>query len=244
MTSVDVFGVPVAAGPAGAVFDELRSWVTVGRRSYVCCANVHVVETAQRDPALAQALRSAGVVLPDGAPIAWLASARSGLQTSRIAGADLFEHLCRCGGYRHFLLGSTPATLRLLEREMRARFGAEVVGTHAPPFGDLTDPDVEAMAAAVNRTHADIVWVGMGAPRQEVLMQRLRPLVEPSILAGVGAVFDFYAGTRTRAPLWMQSLGLEWLYRLAREPARLWRRYLRTNASFLLRVLRSVVAKP
>jgi N-acetylglucosaminyldiphosphoundecaprenol N-acetyl-beta-D-mannosaminyltransferase len=236
---VDVFGVPVAAGPAAAVFDELRSWVTVGRRSYVCCANVHVVETAQRDPVLAHALRSAGIVIPDGAPIAWLAGARSGVQTPRIAGADMFEHLCRSGGYRHFLLGSTSETLRLLEREMGARFGAEVVGTYSPPFGDLTDAEVETMAAAVNRTRADIVWVGMGAPRQEVLMRRLRPLVEPSILAGVGAVFDFYAGTRRRAPEWMQSLGVEWLYRLAQEPIRLRRRYLRTNASFVVRVLRS-----
>jgi N-acetylglucosaminyldiphosphoundecaprenol N-acetyl-beta-D-mannosaminyltransferase len=122
---------------------------------------------------------------------------------------------------------------------MGARFGAEVVGTYSPPFGDLTDSEVETMAAAVNRRHADIVWVGVGAPRQEVLMRRLRPLVEPPILAGVGAVFDFYAGTRRRAPEWMQSLGVEWLYRLTREPVRLWRRYLRTNARFVLRVLRS-----
>jgi N-acetylglucosaminyldiphosphoundecaprenol N-acetyl-beta-D-mannosaminyltransferase len=241
--SIDVFGVPVATGPPTAVFDELRSWISVGRRSYVCCANVHVVETAQRDPTLAHALRTAGIVIADGAPIAWLASARSGVRTPRIAGADLFEHLCRCGGYRHFLLGSTPETLGLLEREMRMRFGAEVVGTHSPPFRDLSDTDVQAMAVAVNRADADIVWVGMGAPRQELLMQRLRPLIEPSILAGVGAVFDFYAGARTRAPIWMQSVGLEWLYRLAREPARLWRRYLGTNTRFVVHIIRSRAGK-
>jgi N-acetylglucosaminyldiphosphoundecaprenol N-acetyl-beta-D-mannosaminyltransferase len=239
---IDIFGIPVVAESRRVVVDEIRHRVTARRRGYVCCANVHVVETAQRDSTLASALCEAALVVPDGAPIAWLVGARSRRPIERIAGADLFEALCREAGYRHFLLGSTADTLRSFEREMRARFPkAEVAGTHAPSFGDLEPAELQEIASSVNVTQPHIVWVGMGAPKQEVLMQRLRPMVEAPVLVGVGAVFDFYAGTRPRAPHWMQSSGLEWLHRLLHEPARLSRRYLRTNTTFLLRLLRGAL---
>jgi N-acetylglucosaminyldiphosphoundecaprenol N-acetyl-beta-D-mannosaminyltransferase len=202
--------------------------------------NVHVAMTAEQDQPVHDALASAWQVFPDGAPIAWLARRRGAKGACRIAGPDLFNAVLDRGReahLRHLLYGSTPTVLAALERKIRRRFPCiEIAGALAPPIGMERSPDyVEPIAAA--RPH--VVWVALGAPKQELWMADHCARLGPAVLVGVGAAFDFHAGAKARAPRWMQEGGLEWLHRLGTEPRRLGWRYLSTNTSFALRVLRS-----
>jgi N-acetylglucosaminyldiphosphoundecaprenol N-acetyl-beta-D-mannosaminyltransferase len=236
MRTANVIGTRVVAGRLGEVVDSLETSIASARRGYVCFANAHLTSAARRDERLAAALADAAMVLADGAPVAWAA------HTERIAGADVFEELCRrspARRYRHFFLGSTDETLALVRDRVATSYpGIEICGTHSPPFGRRLDELAPRLAEIVDRARPDIVWVGLGAPKQELFMQALRPLVRAPLLLGIGAVFDFASGTKRRAPRWMQQAGLEWLYRLGLEPQRLARRYLVTNTAFVLALAR------
>lgn len=233
MTAV-VRGTRVDTLSLTAAVEHAIGWIARRNRTYLCFANVHVVETAARDAGLAKALRGSTLTLPDGSPVAWAASRKLGRNVDRITGSDVFDTLIRRPRLRHFFYGSTNETLALLAGAVAARYPeATVCGTHAPPFRALDDDELLVDAARINGAAPDVVWVGLGAPRQEIWMARVRPHVEAPLLIGVGAVFDFIAGTRARAPKWMQQLGLEWLHRLCQEPRRLGPRYVKTNASFI-----------
>jgi N-acetylglucosaminyldiphosphoundecaprenol N-acetyl-beta-D-mannosaminyltransferase len=240
LTRVDVLGTVVTVGPLAAVADEAERWIARRERGFICLANVHVVETARRTPALAGALRRARLVVADGAPVAWTARALGAASAPRIAGNDIFDELCRrsiATGYRHFLLGSTPATLERFEQRVRERYpGLVICGTHSPPFAPVSPAAVDAQCALVNAAQPDVVWVGLGAPKQEAWMDLARVRLDAPVVIGVGAVFDFVAGTKPRAPRVLQRLGLEWAHRLAHEPRRLAGRYLTTNTRFLLAI--------
>jgi N-acetylglucosaminyldiphosphoundecaprenol N-acetyl-beta-D-mannosaminyltransferase len=234
----DPLPVPVCADPLDEVLELIDLWVSNRERNYVCFANVHVLEAAQSDGALLAALRS-GLVLPDGAPVAWLAGRAAGRRARRIPGAAFFEAACArdVGVRRHFLYGSTERTLNLLEEALSKRFpGIVICGVEAPPFRPLTSEEQGAAFARIDATSPDIVWVGLGAPRQELWMHAARPHLEAPILAGIGAAFDFASGTKARAPQWMQDHSLEWLHRMMTEPRRLTGRYVRTNVMFTLRL--------
>jgi N-acetylglucosaminyldiphosphoundecaprenol N-acetyl-beta-D-mannosaminyltransferase len=216
------------------VVERVREYIRQRDRAYLCLANVHVVEQAKRDDALAQALDGATLTLPDGKPVAWAAGRLLRRRVGRVSGSDVFDALLRQEGMRHFFYGSTGDTLARLQAAVEARYpGAVVCGSYPPPFRALPDDELRAHAARINDARPDVVWVGLGAPRQEIWMARARELLEAPVLVGVGAVFDFAAGTRRRAPRWMQQVGLEWLHRLAQEPRRLGPRYVKTNLSFL-----------
>jgi N-acetylglucosaminyldiphosphoundecaprenol N-acetyl-beta-D-mannosaminyltransferase len=229
-----VIGSRIDAAPREVVVHELERCIAERRQEYVCFVNAHLAATARRDEHLAGALGAAGFAFADGAPVAWTA------RTPRVAGSDIFGDLCAhspARGYRHFFLGSTEETLALLAASVEQRYpGLEVCGTLSPPFGPALFDELPEMCARVNAARPDLVWVGLGAPRQELWMQRARPLLEAPLLLGVGAVFDFVAGNKRRAPQVMQRLGLEWVHRLVSEPRRLWRRYLVTNTAFALAV--------
>ncbi len=231
---VDYFlGNPETA--AAAVLERARS----GLGGYACFANVHVVMEASRCPELAHALESAWAVFPDGAPVAWLQRRAGSPAARRIAGPDLMVDVVDRGcstAVTHFLFGSTPHVLRLLEANLRCRYpNAQFVGAFASDHGREHDA---ATLTAVRAAGADVVWVALGAPKQELWMQRHAESLRPSLLLGVGAAFDFYAQTKRRAPLWMRRTGLEWVHRLLTEPRRLGWRYLSTNSLFLLDVVR------
>lgn len=241
MSTVEVLGTRVDAIDLDATVERIEEWIEAGKREFVCFANVHVVETARRSPAVAEALAAAGLVLPDGAPVAWAASRVRGRPTERIAGSDVFDAVCRrLQGRRHFFLGSTPLVLAALEAAVRERYpGIVVAGSYSPPYGESVTPAGE-VAAAVSAAAPDIVWVGLGAPKQELFMHRARGVLEAPVMLGVGAVFDFVSGTKPRAPVWAQRAGLEWAHRLAREPRRLGRRYIETNSRFALALARDL----
>lgn len=215
-----------------------------GKGGYACLANAHVMVTARRDRGVRRALEGAWAVFPDGAPIAWLQRRTGAAAARRVAGPDLMLAVLdrgRQAGLRHFLFGSTPAVLKRLESHLVERYpGIEIAGRHAPDPGaeDADEALVRIRAAA-----ADVVWIALGAPKQELWAQRHESILGPSLLAPVGAAFDFNGGAKPRAPRWMQRTGLEWFHRLAIEPRRLGWRYLSTNSAFAVAALRELVSR-
>ena len=206
---------------------------------YVSTCNVHVVVTANHDPAYRAALSAATFRVPDGWPVAWMQRRQGAKSARRVPGPDLMERLLDTGrrdGISHFLLGSTEPIIDTLERQVTTRFpGVKIAGACSPPFEDIgSTPDSELLAQIAS-TAPSIVWVGLGAPKQDLWMQMYAEGLAPAVLIGVGAAFEFLSGTRPRAPLWMRSCGLEWAHRLALEPRRLTRRYVSTNTEFVLR---------
>jgi N-acetylglucosaminyldiphosphoundecaprenol N-acetyl-beta-D-mannosaminyltransferase len=238
MSRSQVLGVDCFEGDLATATDAVIARAHTGLGGYACLANVHVIVTAERDPAVGAAVDAAWAVFPDGAPIAW-ALRRGGASASRVAGPDLLASVLDHGrqtGLRHFLLGSTEPVLQGLERNITKRYpGVQIAGSLAPP------PTTENSAAALARVaaaEADIVWVALGAPKQELWAARHAPMLAPALVVGVGAAFDFLSGTKRRAPRWMQDNGLEWLHRLATEPRRLSWRYVSTNTLFLVSLAR------
>ena len=211
------------------------------RGGYCCCCNVHVLTLALHDTRLRDALRDAWAVFPDGAPIAWL-ERRCGGVAERVAGPDLMPAVLALGsevGLRHFLLGSTTDVLDRLTKRLALAFpDAQIVGALSPP---VTTGVPEVALDAISATQPDIVWCAFGAPKQELWMHRHSAELAPGLMIGVGAAFDFIAGTKQRAPKWLQDHSLEWLHRLVCEPRRLSGRYISTNSEFIVRATIEIV---
>lgn len=216
--------------------DVVAEWIETGRREYVNVCTSHTTVECYDSPALARAVNASGLAVPDGMPLVWLGRLR-GRRVGRVYGPDLMLALCRHGEsrqYRHFFYGGTPQTLERLEDRLRRRFPRIVVaGRFAAPFRALTSDETAEVVKSVNQAAPDIVWVGLGTPKQDYWMATFRPALDAPALIGIGAAFNFHAGTVDQAPRWIMSCGLEWLYRLFKEPRRLWRRYLLGNPRFV-----------
>lgn len=229
----DVFGTRVSVTSVAEVGDLILG------RAGVCVviANVHSVMSSRRDMALAAALDAADVVTPDGVPLTW-ALGVNGHEAVRVTGIDVLSDVAnrgRTAGLRHYFYGSTPDTLDAMRTRLADDYpGIEIVGTFAPPFRALADEEIVNHARAIMATGADVVWVGLGMPKQELWMDRIRDELTGVSLVGIGAAFDWVAGNQPMAPQWMRDRGLEWLYRLSKEPRRLWRRYAYNNPAFLV----------
>jgi N-acetylglucosaminyldiphosphoundecaprenol N-acetyl-beta-D-mannosaminyltransferase len=233
-----VLGIPLAVSNYEQVLDWMDATIAAGARAYVTAAAVNLVMSAREDPATRAAALGATLAVPDGQPLVWALRALGHSSATRVYGPDLMALACAraaSAGTPMFLYGGrSPEALTLLEERLRARFGGlRIVGGQSPPFRDLSTEEEEAAAAAVNSSGAAVVWVGTGQPRQEKWMLRMRPHLSAPMLVGVGAAFDFHAGLVPQAPPWVQRAGLEWSYRLAHEPRRLWPRYARYNPRFI-----------
>ena len=218
-----------------AAIDEL---IASGRQGYFCHAAVGALMNAQRDAAARAALNSSTMTVPDGKPVVWALQRLDEEITDRVYGPDLMLKACERSletGASHFLYGGRDeAATRALEDSLRRRFpGLWIAGSWTPPFRELSEKEYGEVAERIDASAAEIVWVGIGSPRQELWMQRMRPLLRAPVLVGVGAAFDFHAGLVSQAPKWMGDRGLEWAYRLSREPRRLGPRYLRDNPAFV-----------
>jgi N-acetylglucosaminyldiphosphoundecaprenol N-acetyl-beta-D-mannosaminyltransferase len=234
---LDVLGVGVAGLPLATVVERIEGWIEEGRRQYVTVTGVHGVMESVRDAAVRRAHNAAGLVVPDGVPLVWLLQLGGHAEAGRVYGPDLMLALFERSqqrGWRHYLYGSTEATLARLAARLRQRCpGAAIVGSHAPPFRPAGVPEVDAVTSAINRSGADILWVGLSTPKQELWMANHRARLDVPVLIGVGAAFDFHSGQLRQAPSALQRAGLEWAFRLAMEPRRLAGRYLRNNPAFL-----------
>ena len=217
---------------------RIEQMIEDGERGYVCHVAVNALLNARRQPEAATALTGSALTLPDGMPIVWALRSLGEPIEDRVYGPDLMLMQCersRRGGARHFLYGGRDRDATVaLAAGLRERFpGIAIAGSWTPPFRDLTEAEEDAVVDLIDDSEADIVWVGTGSPRQERWMARMRPRLRAPVLVGVGAAFDFHAGLVRQAPRWMQRRGLEWAYRLWREPRRLAPRYLRDNPVFL-----------
>jgi N-acetylglucosaminyldiphosphoundecaprenol N-acetyl-beta-D-mannosaminyltransferase len=236
--TVDVLDVPLAVTDYARTLRWIDEVVAAGERGYVCVCNVHTVMASHEDPELRTALMSSSLNVPDGQPLVWAINALGNSLTDRVYGPELMDRACARAastGQRFYLYGGrNQAALVQLALNLRRRHpGVQIVGGYCPPFRPLTDEERAAVAVEINESEADVVWVGIGVPKQEKWMAALRPHLEAPVLVGVGAAFDFHAGLVPQAPPWLQRGGLEWAYRLAHEPRRLWRRYLRYNPRFV-----------
>lgn len=236
-TGTRVLGTFIDAGTWSQIVGNLLDWASTNRSGAVCLCNVHSAVTALDNEQLATALATAEMVLPDGAPVAWTMRRKGFRQQNRIAGPDLMSRICDAAASRGisiFLFGSRNETLCALETKLRDKFPRlDIRGTLSPRFGAWTSDEEEQYVATINSSGAEIVFVGLGCPKQEIWMAKNKGHVK-GILLGVGAAFDFHAGVVQRAPKIYQKLGLEWAHRLAAEPRRLWKRYAYTNTRFLL----------
>jgi N-acetylglucosaminyldiphosphoundecaprenol N-acetyl-beta-D-mannosaminyltransferase len=226
-----------------AAVNRLLRWAHARESRYVTICNVHVVVSASRDAAYREIINGSDMATPDGAPVAWMLRRQGFAGQSRISGPDLMWALCeRAEGERLPVVcyGSTDATLALLDARLRAAFPTLKVVMESPPFRALTAEEDTAAVERINTSGAGIVFVGLGCPKQERWMAEHRGRVN-AVMIGVGAAFDFHAGTVQRAPAWMRDNGLEWLHRLASEPRRLWKRYLVTNTLFILGAARQLM---
>lgn len=227
----------VSAINMGDALATIGQWIENASPNYVCVTPVHGLVESQHDEELRRIYNTAGLVTPDGMPVVWLSQLRGYRRVERVYGPDLMLAVCAASvehGWRHFLYGGTDGVAPLLAQRLEERFpGIQIAGTYTPPFRPLTEAEDRDVVDQINRSGADIVWVGIGAPKQEKWMAAHVGRTGASVLVGVGAAFDFHAGVKRQAPRWMQRAGLEWLFRLMSEPRRLWWRYLRTNPYFV-----------
>lgn len=239
---VDVLGVQVSATSLPRAAQEIAGWVNDGCREYVCVTGVHGVMESQDDSELLRIHNASGLTTTDGMPLVW-ASRRAGIDdVTRVYGPDLMLEVCQlavANGWSSFFYGAAEGVAELLADNLCARFpGLRVVGTHSPPYRALTPEEVDATASMINDSGADLVWVGLSTPKQERWMAEFRSRLEAPVLLGVGAAFDIHAGLLRQAPPLFQRAGMEWAYRLAVEPRRLWRRYLKNNPRFVASIVR------
>ncbi len=220
--------------------------IAADARGYVTAAAVNLVMLSQEEPETMAATLAASLAVPDGMPLVWALHALGHPGATRVYGPDLMAAFCaRAAGNgtpMYLYGGRNDEARQLLEERLRERFpGIQIVGGSSPPFRVLSAEEDEHEIDLINASGAAVVWVGTGQPRQEQWMHRMRRRLSPPLLVGVGAAFDFHAGLVSQAPTWMQRNGLEWAYRLSREPRRLWRRYARYNPLFVIGFTRQYV---
>jgi N-acetylglucosaminyldiphosphoundecaprenol N-acetyl-beta-D-mannosaminyltransferase len=234
-----VLGVPVDAIQIPDVIQQMERWILARSACrFIAFTGMHGVTEAVRDPSIRQTLNSADLVVPDGMPLVWLARWHGYWLRRRVYGPDLMETFCRRTGprYRHYLYGGTPGVADRVAEVLNERYGVQIAGSYCPPFRPLTERERLEVNQRIRAAAPDIVWVGLSTPKQERWMYEHRRDLDVPVAAGVGAAFDFIAGTARQAPVWMQEAGMEWFFRLAHEPSRLWRRYLVNGPQFVWNV--------
>jgi N-acetylglucosaminyldiphosphoundecaprenol N-acetyl-beta-D-mannosaminyltransferase len=244
-----VLGIRVHAVQIPDVILRMREWI-VNRSSchFIAVTGMHGIMEAQHDITFKETLNAADLVVPDGMPLVWIGRHRGIPLRRRVYGPELMEAFFSQTsdlGYRHFFYGGAPDVARELAERFASRFpGFQIAGTYCPPFRELTESENRQIVDLIQRSAADVLWVGLSTPKQERWMRSHREMLDVPVLIGVGAAFDFHTGRVSQAPRWMRENGLEWLYRLCSEPRRLWHRYIVYGSQFIwLLVLESLGLK-
>jgi N-acetylglucosaminyldiphosphoundecaprenol N-acetyl-beta-D-mannosaminyltransferase len=238
---IDVLGSRISAVDAGQALQLIDLRLSEGGGGYICFCNVHTVVMGRRSARMREITNSSFLSLADGKPVFWVARRQGSV--GHVPGPDFMKLAVDCyRKRRHFLYGSTPEVLDRLASKLREAFpDINICGALSPPFRALSWEEKQEHYATICTAKAELVWVGLGAPKQEEWMAEAFPALRPAILLGVGAAFDFHSELVSRAPRRMRAMGLEWLYRLFRQPRRLWRRYLVTNTLFLAYLIRDAL---
>jgi len=246
--SREILGLPIAMTDYAEAMDVMDGMIARRDRGWVCAVAVHAVMVAQRDPEMRRALVESSLTVPDGMPLVWAANLLGGDLPNRVYGPELMERYSRrCveKGHRVWLYGGRDqGSLVQLALSMRREYpGIQIVGGYSPPFRDLSEEEADELAEQINSARPDMLWVGIGVPKQEKWMARMRDRLEVPVMCGVGAAFDFHAGRISQAPRWMQERGLEWTYRIGQEPRRLLPRYMYYNPRFLAAFARQMATE-
>ena len=236
---VNVLGVGVSVLNLQSALEAIAGAVREKRKGYICVTGVHGVIEAQSDETFRKILNKAFLCTPDGMPMVWMGKIRGHSEMRRVYGPDLMLAVCdytRSRGFTHFLYGGGLGVAQELKVRLEQKLpGLRIVGALTPPFRPLNALEEADLAAQLRALRPDLLWVGLSTPKQERFMAQYWQRLEATLLVGVGAAFDFHAGRVRQAPPWVQRHGLEWLFRLACEPRRLWKRYLKNNPLFLAR---------
>jgi N-acetylglucosaminyldiphosphoundecaprenol N-acetyl-beta-D-mannosaminyltransferase len=226
----NILGVLVSAINMRIAVDAVRGWIERGEKNYVCVSPAHSIMDAYQDGSFRVILNRSGLTTPDGMAIVWLLKIAGYRDVSRVYGPDLMQAVSEESlkhGWTHFLYGGAPGVAERLSEALKTQFpGLKISGTYCPPFRPLTSEEDQEIVATINSASPDIVWVGIGSPKQERWMVEHLGRVKAPVLIGVGAAFDYLSGAKKQAPRWIQGSGLEWLFRFASEPRRLWKRYI------------------
>lgn len=234
---VSIFGIGISSTSYDLIVKGLRGWLYSHESRYICIANVHTVMEAYDSPRFAGVVNRADLVTPDGMPLVWMMRLKGVKDQRRVYGPTLMLRLLEAAGRENIpvgFYGGKPEVLELLTERMQARHeGLNIAYCYSPPFRELSPGEDASVVEQINRSGVRILFVGLGCPKQEMWMAAHRGKVD-AVMVGVGAAFDFHAGVKPQAPGWLQTLGLEWMFRLLTEPKRLWRRYLYHNPRFLV----------
>lgn len=242
----EILGLPIAMTDYEQAMDAMDGMIATRTPGYVCALATHAVSLSRDDTELREAIRASTLALPDGVPLVWAANLLGEHLPHRVYGPELmrrYSDRCAEQGHRVWLYGGRDqgSLVQLALNLRRMHPGLRIVGGQSPPFRALSAGEEDAIAQQIDGAKPDVLWVGIGAPKQEKWMARMRDRVEVPVMGGVGAAFDFHAGRVSQAPHWMQERGVEWIYRIAQEPRRLLPRYLFHNPRFLTALLGQLV---
>jgi N-acetylglucosaminyldiphosphoundecaprenol N-acetyl-beta-D-mannosaminyltransferase len=232
-----VLGFPIEAANTASALTWVAEDLAEKRKGYICFVSVHGLMEAHRDARVAESYTAASLCLPDGAPLAWVGQWQGEQAMRRVAGPEFMLEVFEDQRFRnatHFLYGGEEGVAELLRERLLQKFPyTKIVGTYTPPFRELNGEEETAVIDTIHRLKPDMLWVGIGCPKQEQFMHRYQNLLDTTLMFGVGAAFDFHTGRIQDSPDWIKRAGLQWLHRLVQDPRRLWKRYLRSNTAFV-----------
>ena len=232
----NIMGVNIAAINMKWLLEYTKMNIKKLSGDYMCVSNVHTTVTSYEDPTYREVQNGGIMAIPDGGPLSSVGRKRGYPDMERTTGPSYMGEILKCSlenGYRHFFYGSTEETLQTLEKKLEEKYqNLQIAGMYSPPFRALTAKEDEKIVDMINKANADFIWVGLGAPKQEIWMAEHQGKVQ-GFMVGVGAAFDYHAENIARAPQWMQKVNVEWLYRLMQDPKRLFKRYWHTNTRFI-----------
>ena len=239
---IDILGVKITPTNLPSACQTIEEWIQVGAPKYICVVPVATIVECQSNENFRRIVNRADMATPDGMPVVWLGKLAGHKTIDRTYGPDLMREVCRLSakkGYKIYLYGATEPTCRRLELKLLEQFPhLNIVGRFSPPFRPLSDEENDQVLSKINQADPDILWIGLGSPKQDYWMSDYRARLKVPVMVGVGAAFDFLSGAKRQAPAWMQRSGLEWFFRLCCEPRRLWKRYLLGNTKFIYFLLR------
>lgn len=245
LENFNILGVNISAIDMADACFAIEDMIAGNKKGYVCVCPVSTIMECRKDKNALNSVNSAVLATPDGMPVVWMGKLKGYSNVKRVYGPDLMLGICRISeekGYRNYFYGSTAYVLDKLKEKLKNIFpGLRICGMYSPPFRQLSKDEDDKVADDINRSNPDIVWVGLGSPKQDLWMHEHRDRINGPVMIGVGAAFDFLAGTKKQAPRWMQKIGMEWFFRLITEPKRLWKRYVFGNVRFLYLVTQELL---
>ncbi len=245
---IDILGIKINIIQIPQVLQKMEKWI--GERNfgnYICISNMNDIAYSYRNKKIKEATNAASLSVPDGMSLVFLARLKEFKIKERVYGADLMQDFFKVAaqkGYSSYFYGGTNEALKKLIANIKKQFPQlKIAGFYSPPFRELNEKEKEKNIAKINKISPDVLWVGLGCPKQQLWMFEHKHKLKVPAMVGVGAAFDFLSGNKPQAPKWMRNSGLEWLFRLIKEPKRLWKRYLIGNSLFIFLVLKEMLRK-